>query len=72
MAMKPEDRDQGGRKGLRRGLSGKKKEEEGRGNPQEPELRASSHCSEQLRREGAVAGGLDGERKQYMALLQGL
>lgn len=55
--MKPEDWDQGGRKGLRRGLSGKKKGEEVRGNPQEPELRASSHCSEQLRREGAWQGG---------------
>lgn len=32
-----------------------------RSNPQEPEVRASSHCSEQLRGEG----GMDEDRIQY-------
>lgn len=57
VVMKQEERDQGGRKGLKGGLSRKKEgREEGRSNPQEPELRASSHCSEQLRGEGAMTG----------------
>lgn len=65
--MKQEEQDQGGRKGLRAGLSGKKEGmEEGRSNPLESELRASSHCSEQLSGEGAVAWvGEKGEGKQY-------
>lgn len=57
MVMKQEEQDQGGRKGLKGVLSGKKEgREEGTSNPQEPELRASSHCREQLRgEEEAVA-----------------
>lgn len=67
VAMKQEEQDQGGRKGLRAGLSGKKEGmEEGRSNPPESELRASSHCSEQLSGEGAAAWvGENGKGKQY-------
>lgn len=67
VAMKQEEQDQGGRKGLRAGLSGKKEGmEEGRSNPLKSELRASSHCSEQLSGEGAAAWvGENGEGKQY-------
>lgn len=43
----------------------KKGEREGRSNPEEPELRASSHCSEQLRGQEAMAGGVVREREQH-------
>lgn len=55
VAMKQEKQDQGGRKGLRGGLGWRKEKktrrETWRSNPQEPEVRASSQCKEQLRGE---------------------
>lgn len=58
MAARPEEQDQGGRKRLRRGLSGKKEGRDGgRGNPEEPDLSVTSNGREQLRGRGGGGGG---------------
>lgn len=58
VAVRPEEQDQGGRKRLRGGISGKKEARDGeRGNPEEPDLSVTSNGREQLRGRGGGRGG---------------
>lgn len=57
MVVRPEEQDQGGRKRLRGGISGKKEGRDGgRGNPEEPDLSVTSNGREQLRGRGGGGG----------------